>query len=162
MKFTKSVEIAAPAEQVWEVLAHDFENIGSWSSAVMSSAPNTAASVPDGADVGGRVCSTTLGDFKETFVSFSESDMSYAFEVEGMPSFVTLARNTTKVEPVGRDRSRVTLSIEMQTNAVGKVMGPAFAIKLKSTLSTLLDEMQDYVESGELSSRKRRQLAKAA
>lgn len=163
MEFKKNIEIAASADRVWEVVAHEFDRVGVWSSAVAASSANLEAAIPDGAVVGGRVCATPgFGDLKETFTQYSEENKQFTFVVTGMPSFITLAQNTVRVRPTGQDRADVSLHIQMETNAVGKVMGPMFAIKLKSTLNTFLDELKDYIERDELSSKKRKQLAKAA
>jgi hypothetical protein len=162
MQFTKSKIIEAPTDGVWQVVARDFDRVGDWSSAVAASSANTAATTPDGATVGGRVCATPgFGDLEETFTSYSEADREFTFEVDGMPSFVTLARNHTTVRPAGADQSEVTLTVTMETNTIGKVMGPLFSIKLKSTLDTFLDELAGYVESGEVSAKKSKQLATA-
>lgn len=162
MQFQKEITIEADADRVWEVVAHEFDSVGTWSSAVQASSANLDAAVPEGATVGGRVCATDFGDLKETFTSYSEADMRFTFVVTGMPGFITHAQNTVAVRPAGPGAARVSLEITMDTNAVGKLMGPMFAIKLKSTLNTLLDELKVYVEQGELSAKKRKQLAKAA
>lgn len=160
MQFQKSIEIAVDADRVWAIVAHDFDRVGEWSSAVQSSGVNPEATVPEGATVGGRVCATDFGDLKETFSAYDEAGRRFTFRVTGMPSYITLAQNTVEVRPAGPDRSTVSLDIRMETNAVGKVMGPMFAIKLKSTLDTFLTELKTFAEQGELSSRKRKQLAK--
>ncbi len=162
MQFTKTKTINAPTDRVWKVVAHGFDQVGDWSSAVASSSRNTDAPTPDGATVGGRVCATPgFGDLTEAFTSYSEDDKDFVFEVDGMPSFITLARNHTTVRPAGADRSEVELEVTIETNALGKLMGPIFAIKLKSTLNTFLDELAAYVELGEVSRKKTKQLAKA-
>lgn len=162
MQFTMSKIIEAPADQVWKVVAHEFSDIGSWSSAVASSR-QADVTAPDGAPVGGRVCTTPgFGDLDETITHYSEENRELTFEVSGMPSFVTLARNHATVRPVGADRSEITFAATIETNAIGKIMGPMFSLKLKSTLSTLLDELADYVEDGQVSKKKAKQLAKAA
>ena len=113
--------------------------------------------------MGGRVCATPgFGDLKETFTQYSEADTEFTFQVSGMPSFITLAQNHVTVRPAGANRSEVSLNITMETNAVGKVMGPMFAIKLKQTLNTYLEELTNYVERGEVSKKKTKQLAKLA
>jgi Polyketide cyclase / dehydrase and lipid transport len=161
MKFTKSKTINAPVNRVWQVLAHEFSEIGSWSSAVASSLPSEGDG-PGDAPISGRVCSTPgFGDLEETITHYSEEGRELTFEVNGMPSFVTLARNESTVRPVGSDRSEVTFRTTMETNTVGKIMGPVFALKINSTLSTLLDELATFVEQGELSMKKAKQLAKA-
>jgi carbon monoxide dehydrogenase subunit G len=161
MQFTKTKMINAPVDQVWQVLAHEFSEVGSWSSAVASSLP-AEGDGPGDAPISGRVCSTPgFGDLDETITHYSEKDRELTFEVSGMPSFVTLARNETTVRPVGSDRSEVTFRTTMETNTVGKIMGPMFALKIESTLSTLLDELATFVEHGEVSTKKAKQLAKA-
>ncbi len=162
MQFQKSVQIDADADRVWEIVAHEFDRVGEWSSAVASSGPNPDAPTPDGATVGGRVCATDFGDLKETFTMYDEAGKRFTFVVTGMPSFITHAQNTVAVRPLGAGRAEASLNIRMETNAVGKVMGPMFAIKLKNTLDAFLGELKAYVESGELSKRKQKQLAKAA
>jgi hypothetical protein len=162
MEFTLSKIIEGPVDQVWQTVAHEFADISTWSSAVAAS---TAAEVVplEGVPVGGRVCSVPgFGDLTETITSYSEADTSLGFEVTGMPSFVTLARNNLQVRPLGANRSEVTAQIRMETNVIGKAMGPMFALKLKKTLRTLLDELAEYVENGSVSRKKAKQLAKAA
>ncbi len=163
MEFKKSLNIKATADRVWEVVAHDFDGVGMWSSGVASSGPNIDASVPDGATVGGRICATPgFGDLKETFTEYSEENKQFRFVVSGMPSFITLAQNTVQVQATGLESASVSLHIQMETNTLGRVMGPMFAIKLKTTLNTFLDELKVYIENDEVSSKKRKQLAKAA
>ena len=163
MEFTKNLNIDASADRVWEVVAHDFDRVGMWSSAVASSGPNIDAVVPDGATVGGRICATPgFGDLQETFTEYSEENKQFTFVVSGMPSFITLAQNTVQVQSTGSETASVSMHVQMETNALGKVMGPMFAIKLKTTLSTFLDELKTYIENDEVSSKKRKQLAKAA
>ena len=161
MQFEKSIEIEVSADRLWGIVAHDFDRVGEWSSAVQSSGVNPDAAVPEGATVGGRVCATDFGDLKETFTAYDEANRRFTFQATGLPSFITLAQNTVAVRPLGPDRSSVSLDIRMETNALGKVMGPMFAIKLKNTLDSYLTELQAFAERGELSSRKQKQLAKA-
>ncbi|MEM8926101.1 MAG: SRPBCC family protein [Actinomycetota bacterium] len=162
MQFQKSIQVDVDADRLWEIVAHDFDRVGEWSSAVQSSGVNPEAAVPEGATVGGRVCATDFGDLKETFTAYDEGRKQFTFRVTGMPSFITLAQNTVRVQPAGADRSEVSLNIRMETNTIGKVMGPMFAIKLKNTLDTFLNELKVFAENGSLSSRKQKQLAKAS
>lgn len=163
MQLQKAITVNATADDVWEIVAHRFERVGEWSSAVVSSGPNPDAATPEGALVGGRVCDVPgIGDLKETFTAYSEEKKRFTFVVTGMPSFITLAQNTVEVRAISGGRSEVSLNIQMETNAIGKVMGPMFRIRLKSTLDGFLTELKDYAETGALSAKKRKQLAKAA
>jgi len=163
MEFTKHLNINASTNRVWEVVAHDFDGVGMWSSGVASSGPNIDAAVPDGATVGGRICATPgFGNLEETFTEYSEEDKQFTFVVSGMPSFITLAQSTVRVQATDSESASVSLHVQMETNALGTVMGPMFAIKLKTTLNTFLDELKVYIENDEVSSKKRKQLATAA
>ena len=163
MELKKTISINSSADDVWEIVAHQFERVGEWSSAVLSSEANIEVATPDGALVGGRVCDVPgIGDLNETFTSYSEEGKQFTFRVTGMPSFITLAQNTVVVRPTGAETSDVSLDITMETNAIGKVMGPMFKIRLTNTLDTFLDELKVYVESGAVSSKKQKQLAKVA
>lgn len=163
MEFKKNIEIDASADRVWEVVAREFDRVGAWSSAVESSGPNVKAAIPEGATVGGRICATPgFGDLEETFTDYSEENKQFTFVVTGMPSFISLAQNTVRVRPTGNSTADVSLHIQMETNTIGKLMGPMFSIKLKATLETFLDELKVFVEQGQVSSKKRKQLAKAA
>jgi len=163
MEFKKNLTIDAPSDRVWEVVAHEFDQVGIWSSGVATSGPDLDAPIPDGATVGGWVCATPgFGDLNETFASYSEENKQFTFVVSGMPSFITLAQSTVNVRPIGNDTTDVSLHIQMETNAVGRLMGPMFSIKLKAALNTFLDELKAYIERDEVSSKKRKQLAKTS
>lgn len=163
MELKKTLRIDRNTDDVWAIVAHQFERVGEWSSAVVSSGANPEATAPEGAHVGGRVCDVPgIGDLKETFTAYSEADRKFTFRVTGMPSFITLAQNTVSVRPAGIDASDVSLDIRMETNTIGKVMGPMFKIRLQSTLDTFLNELKVYAETGEISKKKQKQLAKAA
>ena len=163
MNLQESIRINRDADHVWEIVAHRFERVGEWSSAVVSSGVNPEAEAPEGALVGGRVCDVPgIGDLKETFTAYSEADQRFTFQVTGMPSFITLAQNTVTVRPVGSGASEASFNIHMETNAIGRVMGPMFKIRLQSTIDTFLDELKAYAETGEISPKKEKQLAKVA
>ena len=163
MQLQKTLRVNRDADHVWGIVAHEFEKVGEWSSGVVSSGENTEAIAPEGAHVGGRVCDVPgIGDLKETFTAYSEENKRFTFEVTGMPSFITKAQNTVTVKPAGANASEVSLNILMETNAIGKIMGPMFKIRLTSTLNTFLDELKDYAEHGKVSAKKQKQLAKAA
>jgi hypothetical protein len=163
MEFKKKIEVQASTDRVWQVVAHEFDLVGTWSSAVTSSVANHEAAIPKGATVGGRVCATPgFGNLQETFTKYSESNKQFTFAVTGMPSFISLAQNTIRVRPTGAQSAEVSMHIQMETTAVGKVMGPLFTIKLKVALNTFLEELKTFVETEEISSKKRKRLSKTA
>ncbi len=160
----RSITIDAPPEQVWQVAAHEFDRVGEWTSQVEVSSPNRAAPVPDDARVGGRVCvAPGFGDIKETITRYSEQGRTFTYAAEGLPGFVTQMDNTWTVSPVGADRAKVTMRVEMDTNAFpGKLMAPIMKRKLASAIGIFQDELKLWVERGELSPAKRKLNAKRA
>ncbi|MFT7475178.1 MAG: hypothetical protein ACI81L_002115 [Verrucomicrobiales bacterium] len=163
MEFKKKIGIQASTDRVWQVVAHEFDSVGTWSSAIASSAANHDVAVPEGATVGGRVCATSgFGEIEETFTKYSESNKQFTFAITGMPLFISLAQKTIRVRPTGAQFAEVSMHIQMETTAVGKVIGPVFTIKLKATLNTFLEELKNFVENEEISSKKRKQLSRAA
>lgn len=163
MQLQNSITIGRDADQVWEIVAHRFAEVGEWSSAVTFSGNNPRAPIPDGASVGGRVCSVPgIGELEETFIAYSEEGKQFTFAATGLPSYISLAQNTVTVRPTANGSSEVSLDIHMETTAIGRVMGPMFKIRLRNTLNTYLAELKAYAESGQLSPKKRKQLAKSA
>ncbi len=78
MKLASTLHIKAPAERVWQVVAHDFANVSHWASGVPKSGINTVAEVPEGAKVGGRVCDVPgFGKINETFIAYDEAGMTF-------------------------------------------------------------------------------------
>ena len=57
------VTINASAKEVWHILAHDFGSIGQWASANPTSKVVADLPIPEGAEVGGRICSTAVPGF---------------------------------------------------------------------------------------------------
>jgi len=73
-------EINAPAEKVWEILAHQFAEIGEWAPNIETSRAIEVSEVPAGfkvaadAPVPGRVTPNPLGDVTEILTEYSEEN----------------------------------------------------------------------------------------
>ncbi|MEL6150237.1 MAG: SRPBCC family protein [Chloroflexota bacterium] len=164
MKLSSTVVINAPAEKVWQVVAHDFAKIGEWASGVEKSVINVEAATPEGATVGGRVCSVPgFGQIRETFTEYDEAGKTFTYEATGMPFFVTSAHNGWAVQAIDANTSRVSFNLEMN---VLPLVGTLMAIPMKMQLTKLLDEATEelkyYVEIGEIHPRKQALIAKSA
>lgn len=157
----RSIDINADPERIWSVLAHDFAKVGDWTSVVLTSAPNTAVSAPGDATVGGRVCTAPgFGDVKETFTSYDEQGRKFSYKADGLPGFVTNVTNSWSVTGSGSNKSRVAMKIDLTTGGIGKIMTPILKNQMGKAGSTMLDELKAYVERGEISAKKKKQLAK--
>lgn len=163
MKLTSQLTINAPIDHVWKVIAHDFAQIGEWASGVAHSTINTNVRAPEGATVGGRVCSVPgFGDITETFTAYDEVGKTFTYEATGMPFFVSSALNSWTVRPIDTNTTHVRFQAEMKLIPItGKLM----AIPMKRQIIRLLDnateELKYYVETGDVHPRKKQLLAKS-
>jgi len=80
MEFEKKVVIQASAEEVWNVLGRDFENVSKWATLVSNSEINTEAAVVNNSPVGGRLCNTSIGKISEEFTEYDDQNMSFSFK----------------------------------------------------------------------------------
>jgi len=103
------VSVAAPVEEVWDLLA-DFAGISSWASNVSQSSLLTATARGPGAVRRVQVGRAAL---RETVVRW-EPGRALAYDIAGLPSVVAAARNTWTLEPRGPGTA-VTLTGEVET-----------------------------------------------
>lgn len=166
IEISKSKRFNVSADRLWTILGENFDRIGEWSRAVESSAVNEAAPVPEGADIGGRVCQTPgFGAIDETFTTFDPTERSYAFEATAskIPSFVRNITNHTKITPLGPDSASVDIKITADTHGVrGAMVKPMMTNQFSKTIDGLFEDLEEYAVTGEVSAAKRRALAKAA
>ncbi|MEM7601686.1 MAG: SRPBCC family protein [Verrucomicrobiota bacterium] len=152
---TSSRPISASKDKVWELAAVRLGEVSEWASTVSHAETN----LPDGKVAVGaeRGCNTAFGMFKETVVTFDEAKglFGYRVEGEGMPPFVTNAVNTWTIEPMGADRSVLTMNFVIEIApgtpppAVGFVKG-AYA----GAVETSIEEFAFWVENGKAHPRK--------
>ncbi|MEL6405714.1 MAG: SRPBCC family protein [Chloroflexota bacterium] len=163
MKLARQTVINAPASEVWRVVAHDFAKIGTWATAVPKSVINTDVSIPEGAQVGGRICSVNgFGDIYETFTAYDEAGKTYTFEAVGMPFFVTSAHNTWQVKAIDQNTTHVSYEVEMKLMPIFNfLMSLPMKFQLNGLLDKTTEELKYFIEEGVPHPRKQKQLAKS-
>jgi Polyketide cyclase / dehydrase and lipid transport len=84
--------INASPEDVWSVVAHESDRIGTWATAVPASHKGADAAAPAGCPVGARTCQTSMRMFpevEERIVAYDEDGRTLTYApVRGMPGFV--------------------------------------------------------------------------
>ena len=163
MKVKQSMQINAPARVVWHLVAHEFENVGQWSSDVDHSEKVTHRNLLEGADVAGRVCSSKYGDIVEGFIHFDEANMTFTYDAEGkaVPFFIKQTTNTWTVEATDEKSCRVTFQPEaLFLPVIGLVVYFPMKMFMRSVLIKTLEELKHYVETGTVHPRKQQALAK--
>ncbi len=157
--------IAASANDVWHVVAHRFDEIGVWATAIPESSINTEAPPPEGAEIGGRVCTTTLAgipDVYETFTYYDEAGMKFGYEATaGLPFFVKSAENNWHVQSVGPNKSVVkTWAVVTFKKFPGLFFAPFFKWQISRIGGRTMAELKYYIEQGKPHPRKVKALGK--
>ncbi|MGI9557907.1 MAG: SRPBCC family protein [Solirubrobacterales bacterium] len=164
MRIAKNVEIDAPVDQVWEIVGPGFHRVGEWATPVPHSEAKAGEPVHAEAPVAGRTCETTVSSFPaldERLSAYDEKGHSLTYEVvDGLPGFVSDAHNTWKLKPLGTSRTLVTLDGTIETRGIGRVMSPMLRLQLNRAINQSVDDLRIYAETGEISERKQRSLAK--
>jgi len=159
---TQHVVIDASADAVWEVVAGRFDRIGEWATAIPASrfAPADPAVVDLTAPVTARVCETglrALPRVTETIVGFDVASRTLTYQAtQGMPAFVTTARNTWTVTALGARQCRVDIAAEFATRGLlGRLARSVILARVLRDGRHLLEDLKHYVETGMPSPRKR-------
>ena len=166
--------IAVPADAVWDLVGRRFGRIGDWATAIPTSTPightfdQTASSavseIVDAPDAG-RVCQTgirLMPQVTETIVAYDDATRTLTYQASGLPGFVTTARNTWTVTPLGQRRTRVSLQAQFDTRGLlGALACWAILLQVARTSRHLAEDLAHYLEHGTPSPRKQRQLRRA-
>jgi len=164
---TSDIIVAAPAERVWQVVAHRFDRIGEWATAIRASTAAVPAVALADAPVAGRVCDTgirAVPHVTETIVAYDEAARTLTYEASaGMPTFVTLARNTWRVTPLDDTRTEVSYAARLEVRGLLGRLGRWWLLaQAGRTGRHLLADLKHYVEHGTPSGRKQRRLSQSA
>lgn len=164
LQVKERMTINAPAKTVWRILAHEFHNIGAWSSGIYESKASQLVNiidVPQGAPVGGRICYSDGfgGDVEEKFTSYDEEGMRFSYQAVGeLPSFMTNGENSWYVEVIDEHTSRVGFNAEMGMKLFPGIFLLLFFPILKNIWGTrTLEELKYYIENEKAHPRKQKQ-----
>jgi hypothetical protein len=163
VKVSSETVIDASADRVWEIVGHQFARIGEWATAIPASRPVSQTPGAAEAPVAGRVCETGLPMVplvEETIVAYDEAGRTLTYTGARLPRFVREARNEWSVIPLDDQRARVRVEaiIEMR-GLVGRLLAAPFRLWAARVGAKTLDDLTQYVEQGQPSARKQRQLA---
>lgn len=159
IQLNDQITINAPAKKVWRVLAHDFGDIGQWASSIPASKANADLPIPEGAEVGGRVCSTAVPGFRdvqESFTYYEDQSMRFGYQAtEGRPWFLKHAENHWVVHSLGPNTSLVETRAEIEVSLFpGLFLAPLFKLQMGRIGTHSLEELKYYVELDKVHPRK--------
>lgn len=156
MQVQHHIDINAPIDKVWHLVAIKFDRVEDWVSGVAISKKNVAVKAIKGAEMGGRVCTAPgFGDIQETFLTYDEANKRFSYKATGLPFFMTSVINNWSLEELGANKTRVTMRLDIELNAFpGFFMRPMMNWQFNKVIRETLEEAKHYLETGQVHPRK--------
>ncbi len=151
----KEITINVSAAQLWDMVGPGFIDVYKWSSNV-DHAEGKGISSFEGAVCDERFCDVNVKGFSkisEKLVNYDEQSMNLAYTVQnGMPGFITLAKNDWTVVPVNANTSKLVMKGTFRSKGLmGTLMNGVMKKKMAETLETVLNDAKVFAETGEIS-----------
>ncbi|MCO7187553.1 MULTISPECIES: SRPBCC family protein [unclassified Pseudoalteromonas] len=155
MKITKSIIINKSAEQVWELVAHQFDKAHLWMGPIPHSEALGKGSSRLGAPMEGRVCNLSDNPngakVKEVITEFNETDKTIAFNVLPVnnPAIVPIRQNHVmmSVQPIGKNQSKVIWIASPQLKWFAYLFYPLLRLVFPVAFGKLLAGLKRYAEA---------------
>ena len=162
----KEIIIDVPAAELWEMVGPGFTDVHKWSSNV-DHAEGSGTPEFEGAVCSNRSCDLNVKGFNkisEKLFLYDQNKMMLGYSVEeGMPGFVTKAKNIWTVEAVNDKQSKLTMNAEFGSKGfMGMIMQGMMKKKMTETLETVLIDAKVYAETGEISATKKERIKELA
>ena len=147
MRFSKDIVINAPAEKVWDILAHKFADVGQWSRLVSQSTVNNDAQKVSNSPVGGRLCETSIGKISEEFTAYDEEGMTFSFKGVITSKVFSNVISTNAVTAIDENTSKVTVTPNIDLKALGILMYPLIKMNLGKLIKQGLTDLKYFAEN---------------
>jgi len=147
MKFSKDITINAPAEKVWDILGHQFTDVGKWSRLVSQSVINNDAPKVNNSPVGGRLCETSIGKISEEFTAYDEEGMTFSFKGVITSKVFSNVISTNAVTAIDENTSKVTVTPNVDLKALGILMYPLIKMNLGKLIKQGLIDLKYFAEN---------------
>jgi len=156
MELQINQEINASAEKVWEILAHQFAEIGEWAPNIAFSRVIEMSEVPaefkvaKEAPVPGRVTPNPLGDVTEILTEYSEENKTFTFEAAGPAPIFSHGANTTRVVAQGTANCLVTFDLRLTPKGIFNLFAPLLKRRFKTSKfgpAGVIRDLKTYAEN---------------
>lgn len=146
-------EINAPAEKVWQILAHQFADMADWTSTLSESRVVDVSELPSGlkiapnAPVPARETTSSFAKAIEVISDYSEENMELRFEAANLPVILSTAANTQRVISKGANKSMITFDMNIGLRGIFKVMAPLLSRRFQKTMGGVQRDLKMYAET---------------
>ena len=154
MNITKSVIINKSAEQVWHLIAHQFDKAHLWMGPIPNSVALGEGNSQLGASMEGRVCDLSTdpngAKVKEVITAYSEKDKSISFDVLPInnPAVVPIKQNHVKMKVLVIDggKCKVIWTASPQLKWFAYPFYPLLRLVFPVAFGKLLAGLKEYSE----------------
>ena len=149
-------EINAPAEKVWQILAHQFADMADWTNTLSESRIVDKNELPKGlkiaanAPVPARETTSSFAKAIEVISDYSEEKMTLTFEAANLPPILSTAANTQRVVAKDANNCLITFDMNIGLKGVFKIMTPVMKRRFQSTMGKVQQELKIYAETGQV------------
>ena len=151
MQIKRQFTVNASADKLWEIMGQDFAHVSHWASDILTSQARHTGIVPQGAPCSGRVCTTSLGGFKEQILKYDEQRKMISYDAKGdkMPFFVKHLENNWTFTPLASGKCQVEMRMEMSIlPGFNLLMGPMMRMKMGGVINQVIEELTYFAENG--------------
>jgi len=151
LKFNRNIN--KPINEVWEFVVDDFAKGHLWATGTTSCRKGEPHEDFD------RICETETGKLMDTITKIDNDNYVLEFTVKGLPFFVSSVLSTWKLNKISDTQTEIVLGPRIEVKpGIGTLAQIPMKIALKKLYPGLLDDMAIYVESGQPSPRKQKEV----
>jgi hypothetical protein len=155
MKITKTVVIKKSAEEVWNLIAHDFDKAHLWMGPIPHSYGIQEGESKQGAPMTGRICHLSDNPdgakVKEVITQYHEASKTLAFDVYPInnPAIVPIKQNKVqmKINATGPAEAQVIWTAQPQLKLIAYAFYPLLRMIFPIAFAKLLKGLKDYMEA---------------
>ncbi len=155
MKFSKTVEIAKPVDQVWRIFAVEFDMAYVWMASVPRSFAKTEGPIAKNAPMPGRICHLSSSETKnmvdEVILEFDEQRHVFKFVVSPlhMPAVFPFSKNRIRIEmsTLKNGNTKMHWDLNTQLKFAGYMLYPLVKVGLSKGIDNIIEELKYFVEN---------------
>lgn len=160
MKLKQKITIDKPINDVWDVLAINFDKASDWMAVIPKSIEKIDGDKVNGAPMEGRICDLSHNPngakVDETILKYNDQD----YKVVPFKGKIPIKQNIINfyAYQLANDKTEVVYDSDIALKTAGKLIYPALKLTLKKNFKEQMEDLKCYVETGIPHERKLSQL----
>lgn len=140
-------------DEVWKFVIEEFPNSHEWATGTTSCRKGNAS---EGFD---RICDTETGKLMDKIIKVDGKNFMFQFSVKGLPFFVRSVVSTWKLREISNTQTEITMGPRIEVMPIiGSILQIPMKMALKKLYPDLLNDLVVYIETGNPSPRKQKEI----